>query len=1099
LYAALGYLLVPYLLQRSLPEFAQENLGAQAAVGKVRFDPFLLKLEADEFQLSKPPSEPIVAFERLVVDLDVASIVNWAWTFGNISFDGLRLNAEIGKDGRLNLAGLADHWSARHPKQPDDDGKTPRAIVRRLKLGAASVAFTDLSSPQPAKAQSEAIDLEISDLATLPDREGRYVLSAKLAGGGELSWRGDLTLQPIASDGELRLEGFRLATAWQFLRERVRIAEPQGALSVEGRYVFRYENGVAVLSLEEVNTRVNGLSMARPDKRSLLGFETIEALGARYDHAKRELVVPRFRVADGRVGAAATREGKLDWAEIFARDEPAKPTPPDAAPAQSFHARIEAVSLERVRLGYRDDTRAKSLDYVADVDAQFALAIDAAPATTHLTLDGLQAAVANVRVKPTDGDQPLAEVKSIKLAGGRVDTAARSIALGTLSLEGGTTAIAHLGDGRIALIDAFSPAKPPASPSAAAPADDPGWKYVLESAELSNLRVALSDATYKPALGYDLDVSGSLKKLTSDPKVPAQFDTAIRIAQGGTIQASGTLAQDFKQASAKVNVSALAATPLRPVLSRYTTLDLKSGAASVTARVEYRAGGKPETRVQGSARIADLLLNESPGGDRFLSWKALEAADIALTLSPNRLNIKDVRIESPGAKIAIAKDRSVNLTRVIKHDDAKKDAPASEEERERFPVRVARIAMRGGTLDFADDSLVLPFSTRVASFDGAIVGLSTAPRSRAELKLDGEIPPNGAASAQGALRPADPKSFLDITVKFENVAMPQLSPYTATFAGRTIASGRLWVEVQYKIADSQLLGENKIMMSDFQLGERVEAPNALDLPLDLAVALLKEPDGRIRLAVPVRGDLDNPKFEYGALIREAIGNLLRRIVTAPFRFIAGLFGGKGEEDLQSVTFEPGSARLTGAEREQLQKVSEALKSRQQLKLVIHGAYDPQRDARALRERLLRRELAAELGIKLKVDEDPGPAALDSPDTQRALEKIMSARAGGEAVDRLAAEYSKKTGKEVNRVNPLLATFRRGRGDREFYEVVFDRLVQSQPLPDKLLPELASERAQSIADFMAKSGIDAGRIATGKTETVEDTSKPPAAKLSLEAA
>ena len=144
--------------------------------------------------------------------------------------------------------------------------------------------------------------------------------------------------------------------------------------------------------------------------------------------------------------------------------------------------------------------------------------------------------------------------------------------------------------------------------------------------------------------------------------------------------------------------------------------------------------------------------------------------------------------------------------------------------------------------------------------------------------------------------------------------------------------------------------------------------------------------------MPVRGDLDNPKFEYWALIWDAIGNVLRRIVTAPFRFIAGALGGSADEDLQSVAFDPGSARLMPTEREQLQKISEALKGRQQLKLVIHGSYDPQRDARALRELLLRRDLAAELGIKLQPDEDPGPAALGSPDTQRALEKMLSARA-----------------------------------------------------------------------------------------------------------
>ena len=1102
IYAAVGYLLVPRLIERTLPSHVQENLGAQAAVGKVRFDPFLSKLEVEQFQLSTQSGQPIVAFDRLLVDFDLASIWNWAWTFGAIIVDGFKLDAEVDKNGRLNLAELADHWSARNPKPKDADDKAPRVIVRALKLNAATVAFTDLSSAPPAKAQSDAINLEITDLTTIPDREGHYVLSAKLPGGGELSWRGELTLQPIASSGEWRLEGFNLATVWQFVRDKVRIAEPKGSLSVDGRYAFRYENGTTALSVEDMNARVKGLFITRrdqrEDQRTTLSLQTIEASKVRYDLAKRELVVPRLSFSDGSLGAAAGRDGKIDWEELFARPEPSKETAPSGA-APSFHARVEAMFIERLKLRYIDDTRAKSVEHTGVLNAEFGLNLEAGGAAARLSIDRLQASLTDFVVKPVGVDQPLATLKSVNLAAGRLDTATRTIALGKLTVDGATTAIAHLGDGRIALVDAFAPAQTKDSPSPKAASAGEVWSFALESAELSNMRVGLSDQTYKPALNYDLDVAGSLRKVTSDRKVPAEFDAKVRIAQGGTIQVSGTVAQDFKQASAKANVNGLAAAPLRPVLSRYTTLDLKSGSASITARVEYRAKARPETRVQASAKIADLLVNEAASGDRFVSWKSLDAADMSLTLSPNRLTIKDVRVEAPGAKIAIAKDRSVNLTRVLKRDESEAAKPAAETETERFPVRVARISIRDGTVDFSDDSLVLPFATRVQALNGAIVGLSSTPRSRAELKLEGEVPPNGEASAEGALRPLDPKSFMDITVKFENVAMPPLSAYTATFAGRKIAAGNLWVEVQYKIADSQLLGENKIVMSDFQLGERVEAPNALDLPLDLAVALLKDPDGRIRLAVPVRGDVSNPKFDYWALVSDAIGNLLRRIVTAPFRFIAGALGGKGDEDLQSVAFDPGSARLMPTEREQLQKVSEALKGRQQLKLVIHGTYDPERDARALRERLLRRDLAAELGIKLQADEDPGPAALDSPDTQRALEKIMSARAGNDAVDRLAAEHAKKTGKEVQRVNPLLATFRRGRGDRDFYQALFDRLVQTQPLPDKLLADLASQRARSIAEFMAKTGIDANRIATGTTQTVEDTSKPPGAKLSLEAA
>jgi hypothetical protein len=251
--------------------------------------------------------------------------------------------------------------------------------------------------------------------------------------------------------------------------------------------------------------------------------------------------------------------------------------------------------------------------------------------------------------------------------------------------------------------------------------------------------------------------------------------------------------------------------------------------------------------------------------------------------------------------------------------------------------------------------------------------------------------------------------------------------------------------------------------------------------------------------VPVRGDVDNPKFEYGALIRDAIANMLRRIVSAPFRFIAGLLGGRGDEDLQSVNFDPGSARLMPQVREQLQKVAQALKERRQLRLVVHGAYDPQRDARALRDAVLRRALAQALDVKLQPREDPGPIAYDDPDTHRALEKLLSARAGGDAVDRFAAEYAKTSGKEVRRVNPLLAVFRRGRGDRAFYEALFDRLGQIEPLPDTVLADLAAQRARAIVDFIAQTGIDPGRIKAGKMQTLKDASKPLAAQLALEAA
>ena len=225
--------------------------------------------------------------------------------------------------------------------------------------------------------------------------------------------------------------------------------------------------------------------------------------------------------------------------------------------------------------------------------------------------------------------------------------------------------------------------------------------------------------------------------------------------------------------------------------------------------------------------------------------------------------------------------------RSLRHPAPSAPSPAVSPSTRGLPASV-----RNGTVDFADLSLVLPFSTRITRFGGTAVGISTERTGRTEVKFRGRIEPAGFANVEGGLSAYDPKAFTDIRVEFRNVEMPPLSPYTATFAGRAVAAGRLSLDLQYRIVDRALVGQNKAVMENFKLGERVEAPNALDLPLDLAIALLTDSEGRITVAVPIQGNVGQPTFDYRHLIREAIGNLIRRSRVALFRALGRLFGGR---------------------------------------------------------------------------------------------------------------------------------------------------------------------------------------------------------------
>jgi hypothetical protein len=121
----------------------------------------------------------------------------------------------------------------------------------------------------------------------------------------------------------------------------------------------------------------------------------------------------------------------------------------------------------------------------------------------------------------------------------------------------------------------------------------------------------------------------------------------------------------------------------------------------------------------------------------------------------------------------------------------------------------------------------------------------------------------------------------------------------------------------------------------------------MSLPLGLAVALLKDPDGRINIDLPVRGNVDDPEFRYGGVVMKAFVNLVVGIVASPFNLLANLVGAESSE-LEYLHFVDGRSDLTGPELEKSAKIAEALMIRPELMLQFGGVVDPEADGAALR-------------------------------------------------------------------------------------------------------------------------------------------------------
>jgi uncharacterized protein involved in outer membrane biogenesis/outer membrane protein OmpA-like peptidoglycan-associated protein len=1126
-YTLVGFFLVPRLVRTYVPRYVQEQLKRRAEIGEVRLNPLLFKLEIKHFRLQEADGRPLLGFDRLFVDFELSSLFRRAWTFAEIQLEGPRLDVVLARDGRLNIAELLDAF----PKsEPAPRPAAPRRVVlEHAVVRAGAMSLTDLTGREPQTAKVNPINVELHNITTLPDSRGPYAISATLAGGGVVGWQGEASLVPLRSTGRLGLHGFPLSTVWRFAQDRVALAEPAGLVDADIRYDVAYPGGTPSLKLEGLDVTVAGLGLAQRDKTPLLTLEKIRLVGGHGDLVTRELTVPEISVSRGRIAVTMTREGVLNWQRLMP-DRPAEAAPaaaggssaPQVAPpaagseVRPWRVAIDKVGVEEVALGFVDQSRAAPLEVdVGDVTLALSAKLESGPAGLAGTVEDLGLKLARAAVRQAGATKaPLVSLDQISVDGVRADLGAHRVAVSRVAVTGGASTVVRAADGSVPLVTMLGPAdqRRPGRPSAAdaapprpAPAASAKpWTVTLAKLDLAGHRLAIADQSVTPPVQLDLTgLTASARDLQTDGKKAFPFEASFRVAQGGRFTARGRVAPDASSAEATLRVARLALTAAQPYVARTADAELRSGEVSTAGRLTYRKGRDRATvTYTGSADIDDLNLVETATGDSVVVWRSLHADTLRFGLAPDRLEIDELRLTGLDGKLVVFKDKTLSVSKLMKPTAASADtpspngppvgtsapggpaaAPAGGDAAPGFPVVVERVRIDDGSMDFSDLSLVLPFATRVHALNGVVAGLGSDPESRATMKLDGKVDEFGVVKVEGALSAFRPKTFTDITVMFRNVPMSTLTPYSATFAGRRIKGGTMDVDLQYKVDRSELEGENKVVLRQLQLGEQVESPGATRLPLDLAIAILSDSEGKIDIALPVKGNVDNPQFSYGHVIWQALVTLIKRIVTSPFRALAGLFGGGGDvESLQTIAFAPGSATVRPPEQQKLQRVAEMLGKRTRLKLTVHGGYEAAADGEALRSLRVRQELAQRLGVKARPGEDPGPVAFDQAKTQRALEALLTERGGAKAVEEFRAGYEHSSGKKAERVNPVLALVGRGSPDRAFYEALYHRLVELTPLGDAEMKALGQHRAEAIARVLKeRAGASADRVEVGDPE------------------
>ncbi|MDR0997320.1 MAG: DUF748 domain-containing protein [Zoogloeaceae bacterium] len=618
-------------------------------------------------------------------------------------------------------------------------------------------------------------------------------------------------------------------------------------------------------------------------------------------------------------------------------------------------------------------------------------------------------------------------------------------------------------------------------------AENPVWHIKAQGATLVQGKIAYTDQTKAGAPSVYLDgLAVSVSALDSLDLQPLEMRLASQINKGGNVLAEGEIDVKKLKAKLKLTVDKVDLMPFEPFVPHFNKLVPTKATATLKGNLDFTA--QPlAVRYAGSFALSDFALRGEGSERTLLQWREASIAGLDVAYQQGRkpkIHLEDAKFSRLFARLLVTSDGHLQLDRIFRAEGR----GATEEETPTPPlpptpeelaqqkqfaavphdvadIRIGRVRLDNAVIVYNDQFVKPNYSANISALNGDLGPFS--PAETGKVNLAGKVNRTGTLSVEGELSPLAPNLALDITAKARGIELPGFSPYSGRYLGYRIKKGKLSADVHYTVKDAQLTAQNTVRLNQLTLGEQVKGENAPGWPVHLALSLLTDSDGVIRIDLPISGSLNDPQFSLGGLIWKAIGNLFLKAVASPFTLLSSVFS--GGQEMSQIDFAPGQSALSDDAVKRLEGLAKALNERPSLNLEITGQANPGDPAEV--EGLKRYQLDVQMRLKKRASLGSNPPSLAdislSPDEKK---KYMGQlyRAG---------DFDK----------PLLSRLK-----LPPIEEMEPPLLAAMKLSDAQFQSLATRRAEAARTWLLETGkIPPKRIFLLAPEVAESAPEQPA--------
>ncbi len=586
----------------------------------------------------------------------------------------------------------------------------------------------------------------------------------------------------------------------------------------------------------------------------------------------------------------------------------------------------------------------------------------------EISLPGISLSLSALRLKKTDENEDFLKIPTFSIKQTELNMTKREMKIGVFATQRGELLIKRLANGDTNILKLVAPS-PAAQESASRdqlsvdkdkPSEKP-WLVLLRNLSLDNYTIRVEDQTNSEPVtltAKNLKVKG--ENISTARNSKGKIALSLLLNDKGSISTTGTVGIDPMTADLRTELKGIEIPPLQPYFTDKINISVTGGAISTAGNLSFASTEKKEMQAsyKGEAALTNFSSVDKVSGGDLLKFESFAFSDLKFGYTPLSVDIKGISLTDFYARVFIDSKGKINLQEIMKTEEPKPGAPpppVQKEKAESSPkeqgatknIKIGQVTLQGGKIDVLDKSVNPEFSMSLSEMGGRVSELSSEANTTADVELRGKLNEYTPLEITGKINPLREDLFVDLKARIKDLDLSSATPYSGKYVGYTIEKGKLSFDLYYLIAKRKLDSKNNIFIDQFTFGDKVESPQATKLPVKLAVALLKDRNGEIKLDLPVTGSLDDPKFSIWGVILKILVNLISKAATSPFSLLGAAFG--GGEELSYIEFDYGSSLIPEPSAKKIGTVAKALRDRPALKMDIEGHVDLERDKDGLKQ------------------------------------------------------------------------------------------------------------------------------------------------------